>query len=705
MYQIFMKINNAANVIFQLELFNYPFFYLFCIMRNLGKILLLFLVLTTAIQCIPPDYKKKEYAGVDIDFNDPVVKTIFDIKDKQSQDSLYKYFKNENPTYRYLAALSFGSFKSISLIDSFGGLLKDDYPDVRIAAAYALGQSGDPKAEPLLLKAYIRKDTFKESSRVNAAILEALGKCGGPVSLQQIATTATYRNTDTFHLLGQSLALYRYGVRNIISKDGTSRMLKYAVGDSFPAIVRNAAANYCMRVKGLVFDSLHTAQILNTLTKDSSLLVKIALAKAIGKSSEKNIVEKLLPIYDQNNDYRIRCNLVAGIADRNIAETRELIIKALKSKNHHVAYTAANYCMEKSDEKFAKELLNISADTTRQWRPRLRMLEAANKSLKKYDKSKDSLSTALIYGYASITNPYQKVATLHALSQHLSNYKYIWDTGFNDANLSVKSAAVECISEIVKSPNFGKYFYANYRYYKNELRALLYEAIRSGDVGCIATAATALRDQDSEFSIYAMQDSLPMLQNALDKLKLPRDIETYNELAQTIHYIKDETGKYIPIKPTFNHLIDWSILYNYAGTLTANVTTTKGDFDIKLMPEIAPGSVINFVKLARADFFNNKSFHRIVANFVAQTGCNRGDGYGALDYSIRSDLSNYHYDDEGWVGMASAGINTEGTQWFVTHSPTWHLDPNYTIIGKVIRGMQSIQELEQGDMVLKVTIR
>jgi cyclophilin family peptidyl-prolyl cis-trans isomerase len=674
-------------------------------MRILSKILLLILAITSIIQCIPPDYKKKDYAGVDIDFNDPVVKTIFDIKDRQSQDSLYKYFKNENPTYRYLAAMSFGSFKEISLIDSFARLFKDDYPDVRIAAAYALGQSGDPKAEPLLLKAYITKDTFKESSRINAAILEALGKCGSPITLQQIATTSTYKNADTMHLLGQTLALYRFGIRNIISKDGTARMVQYATGDTFPEIVRNAAANYCMKVKGLEFDSLQTAHIYNTLTRDSSLNVKIALAKAIGKSTTKDILQRLIPIYDQSTDYRIRCNLLAGVSNRKLTETKELILKGLKSKNQHVAYTAANYCIENSDDAFAKEILNVAADTTRPWRARLHMLEAANKYLKKYDKSKDSLSTALINSYATTTNPYQKAATLHTLSQHLSNYKFIWENGFNDPNLAVKTATVECIGEIVKSPFFGKYFYANYRYYKNELRTYLYQAIRSGDVGCIATAAIALRDPDSEFNIYAMQDSLPLLQTALEQLKIPRDIETYNELAHTIHYIKGETGKYIPIKPTFNHTIDWSILYNYTGTLTASVTTTKGNFDIKLIPEIAPGSVINFIKLARSDFFNNKPFHRIVANFVVQTGCNRGDGFGALDYSIRSDLANYHYDDEGWVGMASAGINTEGTQWFVTHSPTWHLDPNYTIIGKVIRGMQSIQELEQGDMVLKVSIK
>jgi len=80
----------------------------------------------------------------------------------------------------------------------------------------------------------------------------------------------------------------------------------------------------------------------------------------------------------------------------------------------------------------------------------------------------------------------------------------------------------------------------------------------------------------------------------------------------------------------------------------------------------APGSVANFVQLANSEFFNGKNFHRIVPNFVAQGGCPRGDGWGSLPYSIRSEIGPQYYDDEGYLGMASAGKDTECTQWFIS---------------------------------------
>jgi cyclophilin family peptidyl-prolyl cis-trans isomerase len=98
------------------------------------------------------------------------------------------------------------------------------------------------------------------------------------------------------------------------------------------------------------------------------------------------------------------------------------------------------------------------------------------------------------------------------------------------------------------------------------------------------------------------------------------------------------------------------------------IKTVKGDIVIQLLVEEAPGSVANFVQLVNSQYFNAKNFHRVVPNFVIQGGCNRGDGWGSEDYSIRSEFSMRRY-TEGSVGMASAGKDTEGTQWFITHSP------------------------------------
>ena len=77
---------------------------------------------------------------------------------------------------------------------------------------------------------------------------------------------------------------------------------------------------------------------------------------------------------------------------------------------------------------------------------------------------------------------------------------------------------------------------------------------------------------------------------------------------------------------------------------------------------------------------------------------------GSLDYTIRSEVPIAYYDGEGYVGMASAGKHTEGTQFFITHSPTPHLDGNYTIFAKVINGMDVVHQIEAGDVMEEVLI-
>ena len=134
-----------------------------------------------------------------------------------------------------------------------------------------------------------------------------------------------------------------------------------------------------------------------------------------------------------------------------------------------------------------------------------------------------------------------------------------------------------------------------------------------------------------------------------------------------------------------------------------NVTlkTNKGDVKIELLPEAAPFTVMNFIKLSENKFYNGTVFHRVVSNFVIQGGDPGGTGYGGPGYSIRSEFSPLTY-ERGMVGMASSGKDTEGSQFFITHSATPHLDGRYTIFGKVTEGMDIVDEIMTGDSVIDV---
>jgi cyclophilin family peptidyl-prolyl cis-trans isomerase len=156
-----------------------------------------------------------------------------------------------------------------------------------------------------------------------------------------------------------------------------------------------------------------------------------------------------------------------------------------------------------------------------------------------------------------------------------------------------------------------------------------------------------------------------------------------------------------PVANEFNHPIDWEFVKTIPHDQQVRIQTSKGDIIIQLLVEEAPGSVANFLQLTNSGYFNGKNFHRVVPNFVIQGGCNRGDGWGSEDYSIRSEFSRRKY-KEGSVGMASAGKDTEGTQWFITHSPTPHLDGRYTIFAEVVSGMDVVHQMAVGDQIIRV---
>ncbi|MEP7148073.1 MAG: peptidylprolyl isomerase [Acidobacteriota bacterium] len=140
------------------------------------------------------------------------------------------------------------------------------------------------------------------------------------------------------------------------------------------------------------------------------------------------------------------------------------------------------------------------------------------------------------------------------------------------------------------------------------------------------------------------------------------------------------------------------------GTVKAVLATEKGNFTIDLLPEDAPLTVDNFIKLARANYFNGLEVHRVVPNFVMQDGDPRGDGNGGPGWSIRCEINMVPY-ERGAVGMALSGKDTGGSQWFVTHSPQPHLDGGYTVFGRVNeRDMKVVDNIVRGDKISSVRI-
>lgn len=132
------------------------------------------------------------------------------------------------------------------------------------------------------------------------------------------------------------------------------------------------------------------------------------------------------------------------------------------------------------------------------------------------------------------------------------------------------------------------------------------------------------------------------------------------------------------------------------GTRRVVLRTASGEVEIELFGDEAPNVVRSILLLAGEGFYNGLSFHRVVPGFVVQGGCPRGDGWGDAGYFLRSQFNTREY-WRGTVGMAHSGKDTAGSQFFITQIPQPHLDGRYTIVGRVVDGMEIVDGIEVGD--------
>ena len=137
----------------------------------------------------------------------------------------------------------------------------------------------------------------------------------------------------------------------------------------------------------------------------------------------------------------------------------------------------------------------------------------------------------------------------------------------------------------------------------------------------------------------------------------------------------------------------------------ATMETSRGTIVLELYPEYAPKTVNNFVFLAKQGFYDGGSFHRVINDFMIQGGDPTGSGRGGPGYRFEDEFKDNPLRHEtGVISMANAGPNTNGSQFFITHSPQPHLDGRHTVFGKVVDGMDIVNKIRQGDKIMKVVI-
>lgn len=606
-------------------------------------------------------------------FSDNVLIKIYDLKDRRLADSLYQYFTSPNEKYREEAVLAFASIQDSTAISALGKMLHDKSITVRTAAAFSLGQIGSPSAEPFLVESL---KTEKEKS-VREELIEAYGKTTR--DWDHSLTTNDFMLSERF-----SWSIYRVGLRGMANPqlDSVAAIL---LGPSRKQSTRLGAAHYFSRT-AKNFEKFESI-IVNSATTDSSAEVRMASTLALGKIVTDSSLSKINCILKNDDDYRVRVSAVRALRPFAFQKIQPELIQALADSNINVAIAASELMASAIDRESWKGLLPLCYNA-RNGRIRANLYAGVLAASGSKEVAED-----IVRAYRQATDPYDKAALLSSLSHSVMFFGFIEEQLLTSDIPVIKSAAASSLVAI----NYRKNFDGSL---KEKFAAIYRKEIEKGDPATIAIICSALADSTLEYKNVLIDFSF--LLEARKKLSLPKHIETIVPLNAAIAYLEGKNDKPFPGN-AFNNPVDWIVVRNISKDQTAEITTTKGEIVVRLFVEEAPGSVATFASLVNKRYYDDKFFHRVVPNFVVQAGCNRGDGYGSEDYSIRSEFSRRRY-STGSLGMASAGKDTEATQWFITHSPTPHLDGAYSIFGEVIEGMDILHSLEVGDKILKIEL-
>lgn len=606
-------------------------------------------------------------------FSDSLLVKLADFQDRRSGDSLLTYLKHPNSKYRLAATLAYASLQDSNYVTPLEHVvLNDTDRNVRQAAAYALGQTISSSSEQVIMKA--SKNEKEES--VLTELIEAYGKVAREWKLNIHPGDSALANALAW-------SYYRMAVRGLSDQTLNSKTIELLASPHMST--RLGAAHYFAR--GAKDYSNHEYALIQTAKHDKSSEVRMAAVLALRKIKSNSSRDAAEYCIRNDPDYRVRINAIRALQDFAFDQTKTILLVALQDSAVNVAIAASETIKSSITKEHEQEII-AAARNYKHWRIQANLYEAAL-SVTDHQNLAEEIRSA----YDTSTSSYGQAALLTALQHSVMSYGFVREQLLQSKVPIVKVSAASSLVGM----NYGKNFDA---VLKPQFAKLYQEAIADGDAAVIGIITGALADSTLSYKSVIKDHSF--LTDARNNLSLPKDFEAILPLETAIAYFEGRKTS-SPLENEFNHPIPWDIVRRISSDQKAIIKTSKGDITIRLFVDQAPGSVANFVSLALRKYYNGKFFHRVVPNFVVQGGCPRGDGWGSEAYSIRSEFSPLRY-KTGAIGMASAGKDTEGTQWFITHSPTPHLEGRYTLFAAVEYGMDVVHKIEVGDRIIAIEI-
>jgi cyclophilin family peptidyl-prolyl cis-trans isomerase len=649
--------------------------------------------------CLPPSPEPKDTVRLDFSDNTQAQWALHHWTQGQV-DSLAFGLESKWATQRYWSAKGLASFVLPQKDPRLSALLRDSLREVSQMAAFAIGQQFNQAYTEDLTAAFVRKDSISVNNLLNATILEAIGKCAPQEYLNYLASVASYRPSDDYLVKGQALGIYRFGQRGIVSTEAVKRMAEIATDGRFAAENRMVAANYLLRMQQVdlqPYQDLLIQAIRGTKNADLITLLTACLARVPNQITLEYLSETLSSSSEVST-------LVAGLQATQqypYAVVGSLVLPLLRHEAYWVRYQAAEAIAQTAQaadfSKMKRESFTVDDPVLK-----AKLLGGMSKAFPSYYyESRRQVRDSLLALYGQSKNVAQTLEIIESMAHDWDNIDFLANLFQTTKTTPVKTKTFEVLARFLFEFS-EKEWPPAFRY--SPLPSSLFDQLLSyfyeGDVAAVSILSEPMRKHPGLFQEKGVE--LANLKEVYQRLILPRDLEAARALGQAMavwgDYPYQEVMAPEYTEPDYKWLEDWK-----EGSLLL-IKTTQGNMTLQLFPDKAPASVSAFLKLVKSNYYTKKKFHRVVPNFVVQTGCPRSDGFGGLDFSLRSEFDFHHFSGRGWVGMASAGRHSESQQFFITLGTTPHLDGKYTLFGKIVEGMDVLYKLIPEDYIIGIEI-
>lgn len=723
------------------------------------------LLLPYLLLLLTPTTVAQNRAGTTSDRTVPkaILMQIMSAEDRRHWDAtLAELLSNSNAAVRVRSALAAGRIGNEQAVVPLSLLLKDPDEQVRAMAAFALGEIESVKGSEFLVA--VLSDTAV-SGEVRARAVEALGKIAAALPRDQEARMRELGVVilETLRAEGDR----RSELQNetiLLALTATLRVRPANAGAVLAGFLRNRdarirsdAANALARLRSKDGNE-HLREIAKS---DVDPVVRANAARVLGATEDKLAFDVLLDRALNDNDSRVRVSAIRALAslkddragDQLWKRGEQLLETFRKEKTREVSNPAVqNELLEVvttlgrllplhgeerlSDQKLMAAFFRNARELINPWPPEVELAYVRtlpSQYINEFGTRDPTNSTPMLdFNWRSASS------VVLALGETAS----LPGSTKNKVALTTKAESVlrDILFEIGRVRS-KKDFHPDYAVPEilrslaalkpNDLGDVLRRYLNASDVIVRATAADLLGDlPSSEENTNALLRALPRalkdhlndaVLSILDSLGKQKTASANDAIKSLLdskdHLVRrraaallkangvgDFSTRIGPVQ-TSNTRLDYERALRRIGrSWRAVVTTTRGSFTIELLPNDAPLTVDNFVRLAQRRYFAGVTIHRVVPNFVIQDGDPRGDGNGGPGYQIRCEINQVPY-ERAAVGMALSGKDTGGSQWFVTHSPQPHLDGGYTVFGRVIAGMDVVDNIVRGDTISSITIR